>query len=243
MAPGREDYFVHSTSTFWLTNELGSITVFPSQIGVKQVCQQMQKHGSRKWKRYANNMAFFLPKCAAGRKLKKTQLRKFGSNLARSFYKGGGPFLLKDSPNLVCQALRRLGFLDDDLNADLQEAMLVFVNGPTNKYSLRKPLDALPSPTDTAAEVEDKLRYAFLSHRTDGQWRVASKDVQIRERLYKQGVLAEVGAARTEVFRAMAEYARLHQLPEMKTYNGYAFRLLYSMDSNPNKTGAIEIMQ
>ena len=240
---GREDHFVHSTAKFWLTNELGSITVFPSQIGVKQVCQQMQNHGGREWRRYADNLAFFLPKSSAGKKLTKPQIGKFGTGLSRSFFKGGGPFMLKDCSNLVCEALRRLGYMDDDMNADLQEAMFVFVNAPTNKYTLRKPLDALPSRTDTAAEVEDKLRHAFLSHRTDGQWRIAPKDVQTRRQLCKQGFLADVKASRGEVFRAMAKYARRHQLPEMKTYNGYLFRLLYHLDSNPDKTGAIEIMQ
>ncbi|CAE7203122.1 unnamed protein product [Symbiodinium sp. CCMP2456] len=240
---GREDHFVHSTAKFWLTNELGSVTVFPSQIGVKQVCQQMQNHGGREWRRYADNLAFFLPKSSAGKKLTKVQIDKFGTGLSRSFFKGGGPFMLKDSPNLVCQALRRLGYMDDDMNTDLREAMFVFVNAPKSKYNLRKPLDALPSATDTAAEVEDKLRHAFLSNRTDGQWRIAPKDVQTRQQLCKEGFLADVEAARGEVFRAMAKYARRHQLPEMKTYNGYVFRLLYHLDSNPNKTGAIEIMQ
>eukprot|EP00439_Symbiodinium_sp_Y106_P032850 s2276_g3.t3 len=221
MPTGSIDHFVHSTTKFWRTNELGSITVFPLQIGIKQVCQQMQHHGDRKWRRYANNLAFFLPKSPHGAKLNKTQTDKFGTGISKALFDAGGPFLLNDSVNLVGQALRRLGYVDDDLNTDLQEAMFVFVNASKNKYNLRKPLDALPSPTDTAAELEDKLRYAFLSHLTDGQWLPAPKDGYIRQHLCKQGFLANVKAARREVFRAMARYARQHQLPEMKTYNGY----------------------
>ncbi|CAE7837134.1 unnamed protein product [Symbiodinium sp. CCMP2592] len=243
MAAGSTDNLVHSMAKFWFTNELGSITVFPVHIGIKQVWQQMQNHGNRKWRRYANNLAFFLPKTTAGRKLKGKQLGKFGTNIARSFFKGGGPFVLQDSGNLVSQALRRLGYMDDDMNTDLQEAMLVFVNAAVHKTTLRKRLDLLPSKADTAAEVEDKLHYAFLSHASTGHWRVAPKDGEMRRHLCKQGFLADMKAARRDVFRAMAKYARRHQIPEMKTYNGYLFRLLYYVDSNPDKTGAIEIMQ
>ncbi|CAE7346857.1 unnamed protein product [Symbiodinium sp. CCMP2592] len=227
---------------FWCTNELGSITVFPLQIGIKQVCQQMQNHGNRKWRRYVNNLAFFLPKSTHGARLNKTQTVKFGTGISKALFMGGGPFLLKDSANLVGEALRRLGYMDDDLNTDLQEAMLMFVNASKNKYNLRKPLDALPSPTDTAAELEDKLRYAFLSHSTDGQWLPAPKDGYIRQHLCKQGFLADVKAARREVFRAMAKYARQHQLPEMKTYNGYVFQLRRRRESSSTTTATIQTM-
>ena len=242
MPTGSTDHFVHSTTKFWRTNELGSITVFPLQIGIKQVCQQMQHHGDRKWRRYANNLAFFLPKSPHGAKLNKTQTDKFGTGISKALFDAGGPFLLNDSVNLVGQALRRLGYVDDDLNTDLQEAMFVFVNASKNKYNLRKPLDALPSPTDTAAELEDKLRYAFLSHLTDGQWLPAPKDGYIRQHLCKQGFLANVKAARREVFRAMARYARQHQLPEMKTYNGYVFRLRRRLEPSSTTTATIQIM-
>ena len=189
-------------------------------------------------------MAFFLPKSPTDRRLtSKTQIRKFGTGVAKALFLGGGPFLLNDSTNLVHEALRRLGYMDNDMNTNLQEAMLVFVNAANHKYKLRKQLDSLPTETDTAAEVEDKLRHAFLSHLTDGQWRLPRSDVEIRKRLCKEGFLLDTEATCRDVFRAMTKYARRHQLPEMKTYNGYVFRLLSHMDSSPTKTGAIEIMQ
>ncbi|CAE7587377.1 unnamed protein product [Symbiodinium sp. CCMP2456] len=238
------EYLVHSTTKFWLTNELGSITVFPPSIGITQVLDQMRGSGSKSWRRYSDNMAFFLRKSATDRRLtSKTQIRKFGTGVAKALFMGGGPFLLNDSTNLVYEALRRLGYMDNDMNTNLREAMLVFVNVPSHKHKLRKQLDSLPTETDTAAEVEDKLRHAFLSHLTDGQWRLPRRDVEIRKRLRKEGFLADTKAARRDVFGGMVKYARRHQLPEMKTYNGYVFRLLYHMDSSPNKTGAIEIMQ
>ncbi|CAE7486073.1 unnamed protein product [Symbiodinium sp. CCMP2456] len=242
LATGEREFLVHSTAKFWLTNELGSIAVFPATIGMNQLLEQMRHSGSLKWRRYGSDMAFFLPKTAR-MKLTKKQMGTFGTGISKEVFLGGGPFMLNDSSNLVRQALRRLGYLDDDMNADLQEAMLVFVNAPKNKCNLRKRLDAIPSATDTAAEVENKLRYAFLSHLTDGQWHVAPKDVQIRACLCKLGFLADMNSARGDVFRAMAKYARRHQLPEMKTYNGYLFRLNYYMDSSPKKTGAIELRQ
>ncbi|CAE7538600.1 unnamed protein product [Symbiodinium sp. CCMP2592] len=239
--PEREKW-IHAVAKFWLNNGLGSITVFPAHVCIPQVLKQMQGGGGKTWKKYGGNMAFFLPKSAA-QKPTKTQLSKFGNRASRQVFKGGGPFLLNDSTTLVSQALRKLGYVDDTMNADVREAMLVFVNAPKNKSNLRKNLDALPAATDTAAEVEEKLRHAFLSHLTDGQWEVARKDDAVRKHLYKQGLLDSVKAAREDVFVAMAEYARQHQLPEMKTYNGYVFRVVYSLDSNPTKTGAIEILQ
>ena len=240
VAKGSREHLVHGSAKFWLTNKLGSLTVFPQQIGVEEVHQILRDHGGRKWQKYSCGMAFLLPKTSPGRP-GKNLLRKFGSSLARQFFYGGGPFMLQDSKNLVTRALTRLGYLDKDMNADLLEAMLVFVNAPANQFALRKQTDALPTLQDTAAEVEEKLRHAFLSHLTDGQWRIAPKDVQVRQLLHKCGLLSTAKAARTEVFRAMRRYAKQHHLPEMRTYNGLLLRILYSLSTSPCKTGTVEI--
>ena len=149
--------------------------------------------------------------------------------------------MLKDSSDMVLQALRNLGYMDEDMNSDMQEAMLVFINMPDNQYKLRKQLDALPTLEDTAAEVKEKLRYAFLSHLTDGRWRTAPKDTYVRDHLCKQGFLSSSKATSTDVFLAMAEYSVKHHLPEMKTYNGYVFRIRDSLEQNNTKTGTVEV--
>ncbi|CAE7477464.1 unnamed protein product [Symbiodinium pilosum] len=235
------EYLVHATTKFWLSNNLGSLTVFPQQLAIEEVWQLLRDQGGKKpWKNYKHDMAFVLPMTSVGKPTKK-QLNKFGSALARRVFMGGGPCMLQDSTLLVSQALRQLGYLDEDMNADLFEAMLVFINCTDHRFALRKQLDAVPTHTDTAAGVAEKLRRAFLSHLTSGQWRVAPKDTNVRSLLHRQGFLSTVKAAPRDVFHAMARYARRHRLPDMKTYNGLVFRILDSLESNPTKTGVIEI--
>ena len=154
---------------------------------------------------------------------------------------GKGPFMLQDSRNLVSRALKRLGYMDDSMNSDLFEAMLVFMNAPETRYTLRKSLDTLRILEYTFAEAEEKLRGAFLSHHTDAQWRTAPRDGEVRNLLQKQGFLTTAKAAPKDVFLAITRYSRKQYLPKMKTYNGLVFRSLRSMDSSPTNTGTIEI--
>ena len=235
------EYLVHATAKFWLSNELGSLTVFPQQLAIEEVWQLLQGQGGKKpLKNYKHDMAFVLPMTSVG-KPTKTQLSQFGSALARRVFMGGGPCMFRNSTNLVAQVLKRLGYLDEGMNADLFEALLVFVNCADHRFALRKQVDAVPTLTDTAAEVAEKLRHAFLSHLTSGQWRVAPKNANVRSLLHRQGFLSTVKAAPRDVFHAMARYARRHHLHDMKTYNGRVFRILDSLDSSPTKTGVIEI--
>ena len=60
-ATGCREYMMHSTSKFWLTNKLGSLTVFPQQIGMQQLHQLLCHDGGKKWHRFNNDTAFFLP--------------------------------------------------------------------------------------------------------------------------------------------------------------------------------------
>ena len=81
--------------------------------------------------------------------------------------------MLEDSPSLVVRALRQLGFLDDDFNSDVSEAMFLFINSAENKKPLRKS-GMLPCPGDSPLDVDSKLRSAFLSHATPDTWQVKS---------------------------------------------------------------------
>ena len=241
MEEARREFMVQSAAKFWLANELGgSLTVFPRELCVKRLCQLIEKHSTRNLRRCTKDMAFFLPTSAHG-KPSGGQLAKFGTAVARTVFRGGGPFMLQESPSMVRQALEKLGYIDGDLNSDMLEAMLVFVNAPGNHHRLRKRLKSLPSFGDAAADVEEKLRHAFLSHLTDGMWRISPRDDSIRARLCKRGFLATVAAPKQDVFRAMAAYSKQHHLPEMKTYNGYLFRILRAQEAHPEETGTIEL--
>ena len=72
----------------------------------------------------------------------------------------------------MLEVLRRLGYLDDELNDDFSRAVRRFVSMPENSYWLRKNCKAMPKRTDTKEQVMAKLRRAFLSDDTSGQWRV-----------------------------------------------------------------------
>ena len=235
-------YFAPSIAKFGFVNNLTPLTVFPAQCG----CQELHRYAiqspgrPRSWKPYRTKLGFFLP-VSSPRSATREKLRKYGSMLSNQVYNGGGPFLIKDSADMVARALRKMGYLDDDFNADLPEAMLVFANMPQNKRRLRKECCAQPAPTDTASDVNRKLRGAFLSAATDGKWRIAPKDAAVRRELFKQGFLTEVAAPQVAVQKAMKAFSRSRHLQEMRSYNGYVFQIQrYMTPSDPSRTGMVE---
>ena len=222
-------------------HRLGDLTAFPLQCGLAETLEYVRKaSATAPWKHYRNNLAYFLPISSTSRRTQK-KMNEYGGTTARQIFKGGGPFVINDSPDMVEQALSMMGYLDYKLNADVAEAMLTFVNVPDNKLNLRKRCDALPLPGDSASSVLAKLRRAFLSHATDGQWRVAPKDTEVRKELVKQGFLIDPALPRSSVLVAMRKFARRYNLPEMRSYNGYLLRVLHHMyNSDPNRTGTVE---
>lgn len=149
--------------------------------------------------------------------------------------------MLKDSRDLVQRAFTKLGYLDGDLNTDMEEAALVFVNASRNTHVLRKELDLLPTEKDSFTDTIDKLRCAFRSNLSQARWKVAPSDSVIRRLLCKHGLLSNVHATAEDVLAAMTQYSLQHGLPTMRSYNGYVFRILRSLDSNPTTTSLIEI--
>ena len=235
----RREYLTHSVAKFWYSNGLGSLTIFPQQCGIKAVCEIASSSPGGKWNKYNNDLALLLP-VSSPSKLSKDQRGIYGSGLSRQLFQGGGPFMLKDSPDVVYQALEKLGYLDAKMNAELSEAMLVFVNAPQNHYRLRKQLKMMPHARDTAENVQAKLRSALMSHLSDAKWRMRPSDTAVRQILVKKRLLSRTDAPRREVFNAMAKYAETRHLPRMKTYNGRVFRILRALDATPNQTGVVE---
>ena len=78
----------------------------------------------QRWKPCRQKLAFFLPLGAGGRPSQKL-CQKFGSKTAWLVAQSPGPFLLKDTGGLVEEALRKLAYLDQSKNSDLQEAVQV----------------------------------------------------------------------------------------------------------------------
>ena len=234
-------YLMPSVAKFWFMHRLGPVTVFPAQQGCAETIQFVRQAGAEApWLRYRNNLAFLLPTTSSSKKTRKI-LDEFGGLKPKRIFRGGGPFIIHDSPDMVVQALSMMGYLDYKSNADVAEAMLTFVNMPENKHRLRKYCDALPSSEDTISDVSEKLRQAFLSHGTDGQWRLAPKDAEVRKELCKQGLLTSEASTKSAVLQAMIKFARRHKLSEMRSYNGYLLRILHHMNkSSPTRAGLVE---
>ena len=218
---------------FWYTNQLGSLTVFPFQPAVKAV------HGvlagsrfavERNCKEYLRKLAYFLPITAKRGSLKKNEEKTFGYAKARAVFRGGGPFILEDSPDLAIRALTRLGYLDQ-FNTDVPEAMFLFLNSAENKGSLRK-FGWLPGPGDNHVDVDRNLRVAFLSDLTGGRWQIKNPARSIKAvlQILEKNKTIQAGHSANysleETFQAMKLYAKQHQLPVMRTLNGLAWSIL-----------------
>ncbi|CAJ1326973.1 unnamed protein product [Effrenium voratum] len=117
--------------------------------------------------------------------------------------------------------------------------MLCFLNASGNKHNLRD-MGLLPEPGDTACQVEQKLREAFLSHQTPGTWRIGPKEDDVLPVLLKAKLLASGKASRDEVFAAMQAYAQYHKLPEMRNPKGLALRIKRHNNRNPTRRAPIE---
>ncbi|CAK9010808.1 Putative sulfite oxidase [Durusdinium trenchii] len=239
-------YLPPACAKFWFTNALGSLTVFPPPVPVKEV--MLQSLQTRSWRRYEHQLAFCLPTSPRS-KLTKDWVKAYGNRQARAVYKGGGPFILPDSPNLTFQALKRLGYLDDKLNTDEFEAMLCFTNNSHNKIVLRQ-LHLLPDPADHTSDVKEKLRAAFLSDSCPCQWLCmpswnsqSGKNVELLGILERAGALDGSAADSQEaLFEVMQNYARQEDLPPMRSFNGLLWRIFRheKKDGDPNLRSVLE---
>ena len=234
-------YLIQSATKFWFENTMGDLTVFPQCLALQTVYDAMPRHGSHSFKKYKNDLAFVLPVTSrSGSKLKARM--EYGSMLAKAVFCGGGPFMLRDSTELTSEVLRKLGYLDGGLNSDMSEAMLAFVNRADNKHVLRK-RDMLPSQLDSRQGVDDKLRAAFLSNCTKGEWQLPGTDLEIHRLLHQQDLLTSTTAHRQVVLEAMQKYAEQEGLPVWKTYNLNALQITHHVNGNPTKTGWIDFQE
>ncbi|CAJ1395036.1 unnamed protein product [Effrenium voratum] len=218
---------------FWYQHSLGPIPVFPGWLAGRSL-HHLLTHtaASARWQTHSNDFAFVLPRgCSTGR-LSQRDLRTYGNSTSKSIFLGGGPFIVPNSQDMVLHVLQNLGYWDTYLNNDHIESMKVFINNTRNKRNLRKQC-ALPDVSDTPAEMMSKIRVALLSG--NGQWRRAPEDTAVKSMLMSKGLIKKDDGQR-ELFEAMRDYARLEQLPEMSTYNGYVWRILGKLSArDPNR--------
>ncbi|CAE6969018.1 unnamed protein product [Symbiodinium sp. CCMP2592] len=231
---GERGYLIPSVAKFWFAHDLGRLTVFPAQAGCAAAHQKiLYASPGTAWIEYRNDLAFFLP--VGDRQAPSRVNAQLGGQLAGAIYRGGGPFIIEDSEDMVREVLHRMGYLDEEFSNDLSEALLTFVSMPENSYWLRKNCKAMPDPTDTAEDVVEKLRRAFLSHDTSGQWRRAP---DMRPELLRAGFLRKQHGDQSAVADAMRRYIERYGLEERRSCIGNAYTVLrhfYRSESDPRR--------
>ena len=246
---GNSGFLLPACAKFWYENQLGSLTVFPelqSRVEVYELLESSSPCGGQALR----ELAFILPASyndRRGEEYEKKKVEIYGARLGYNIFKGGGPFILEDSPDLAEEALRKLGYIDDDLNDDVYEAMLCFMNAYQNKYMLRKG-GLLPCPTDSAREVAQKLRQALLSNKVKGRWQSMRRNWGLRRRIVTEleeaKILSENGShSQAEILEAMRIYRAKEGLPHMRTFNGLAWRMQRHLIKNPFVRGEVEFLR
>ena len=242
-----EGYTIQGIAKFWFANRLGPLTVFPSQMGLNQLYDLIGQGNQQTWSTCSIQRAFLLPRSATGR-LTKTGIQTYGSRAANAIYRGGGPLMLKDSSDLTSEALQKLGFLDDQENADLTEAMFCFLNATRNKTALRL-RGMLPVSGAPSIHVEKQLRQVFLSNAFNGHWQFCNKSATTLQPiimiLRQAKILSPESSGfeptRREVFEGMKAYAKSQKLPRMVTFNALVWRILRHNERNPCRRGDIQV--
>eukprot|EP00913_Durusdinium_trenchii_P022621 g21244.t1 len=256
-----QEFLIHNMAKWWFLNSRGheQFTI----LAMQELIQTKQQ-----WKECDfSSLAFFLPYSSVKGRLSEEAAKTYSHVEAKAIFLGDGPFMLVDSPELTSEALRKLGYMDDEFNQDLREAMFCFVNSNDNKNHLRK-MSLLPVPGDSLQDVERKLHRAFVSHGSQGRWqRKNGGDARngatrpLRHILQKAQILEawEVernprrrasnfelliesedrrrSYSKAEIFEAMKVYAQQNALPAAKTFNALAFRVMRQHLKDPQNWG------
>lgn len=200
---------------FWFTNQLGSLVVHPRRLACSAMLAELQAGRLSHACAGAKDIAFVLPGFP-----KNSQ--RYGPPPTDAIVEGGGPFMLQMTQGFHETLMQKMGYLDDNLNADLDEALWVFSQRSRNKMLLKKTqsldTDGLPSVAG--------LREALLSEQLDGIWHIPPRDKDVRRFLVENAALQSSVASQAEILEAMRMYARSIGLPPRTTYNGYVWQLL-----------------
>ena len=229
---------------FWFRHGVGPLVVYPLISALRSA--RMFLSGQRKIEALTSDkdgLAFILPLSAGTRTSRTISIsdrQLFGTGRAKRIYHGGGPFILRQSRGLTRTVLRRLGYLDDAMNSDLNEALLVFLNSADNKRNLRK-TRMMPQMEDSRHEIERKINQTLVYGQIDGKWSRATSDMEVRETLVAERLLVNAQQPQEEVLTAMQEYTRRHGLQAMKSYNGYVWQLKQRHNAcDPNRRDQVK---
>lgn len=194
-----------------------TLTVWPKHLAIAQLLKVLEAPPS--WKRNDHHLVFVLPrgKPAATKKW----LQECGSLKAVEYVRGGGAFLKMDGAALVPEVLQQLGYLDEEMNKDLSEAIDVFANMKDNHKALQL-LDISIKPDFSVHRKVALVHCALVSPRVGGEWQTAPGDDLARRYLAANGYLRTSSAPRGDVFAALHSFSQQMQLPTTRTYNAAA---------------------
>lgn len=202
------------------------MVVYPEALMYNIATELLHERAKRDWKEYSCNLAYFCPQLdyKAKERMNIRRQDKYGTAICRALVDAGGPFMLQDSPTMVASALRRLGYLDDDADPDLNEAIDAFCAVAGN----HKELVRMGLNTPPQMGVDEKcafLRQAFLSPLASGRWSSAPLIGDVTGELLLQGVLTKQEPSSGYIYEALLEYAKIHRLPASNTYKRLVFEV------------------
>ncbi|CAK0822986.1 unnamed protein product [Prorocentrum cordatum] len=145
-------------------------------------------------------------------------VEEYGDPKSAQLARGGGPFLLKDSPDLVEQIFKRMGYLDDYRNQLKDEAVETFLRGERNHRELQR-LGVVIGEADSVLDKLSKIRLACLSSSCGGRWQLPPSDRNVREHLVARGLLNRESSL-DETSQAMEASVKSSGSVPMKSYHG-----------------------
>lgn len=226
---------------FWFQNSLGPLVVCPMLSAVERVHQILMEE-RKAWIPYRHDLAFVLPVSGgpSSTSICKSDKQKYGNAMAKKIFLGGGPFIVPKSRSLTDDVLRKLQYLDNDMNADPKEALLIFLNCTRNKRNLRK-TGRMPNEGDSYDEIYAKIEKALISGDIPAKWSLAPGDLSIRQKLVAEGLLNHAAQPHSETLVAMRQFARRKGLPVMKTYNGCVWQLCHWLNpADPSRRDVLK---
>lgn len=111
-----------------------------------------------------------------------------------------------------------------------------------NKVILKR-VGMMPDHTDSSCDVKEKLRAAFLSHRSQPHWQMLGDPSEcVQQILFSEYLLAksQLGCSPPQMLGAMNAYVKKYQLAPMKTFNALARVIVNHSDKSPSKRRMIE---
>lgn len=215
-----DDPLIPAIVRFYVANQLGPLPVWPDENAIAAIHETIQSNPHRNWTPYQGGAVYVIPWSQSA---SKANVRECGTRTCARIFRGGGPFVTDDSRDLVHYILTRLGFLDNDFNTDVGEAVDMFKSMSMNRRKLGEMGFSIPAHLSEDSKVAI-LHTAFVSPRSHGSWQIAPQDGGIRHKFILEHLVPE-GVGRDQMFAALRTYVEREGLPLRKTYNGLVFEV------------------